>query len=313
MKILRNLTAVTLFAIFGLISCSSTPNDIVPATANIPETQAPSFLNTISVRGTVESKESRNIYSIQGHRVERVYVEVGDQVTQGQVLAVLNTEDLEFAIQQQTVALSLARLNNQTAVSDAERMLEMATRNLANNTNVMILHAQANLSAAETNLTEAQRMHDIATRDSAEGNDMQILNAESLLTSASTDLETLEDNLARLRIMYEAEFLSREDLRQAENAVTAARNRYNDANTAFRNAGTVQGRTLEHSEIILQSARSARQTAQTLLTAERAAAEQEIELLRSALINAEAATNVEQLEIALRQLERQLEEATITA
>ena len=324
----RVIMFIAALGIIGLLSgCGSDTNDVVPTAAHAPEAQAANVLNAITVRGAVESRESRNVYSMHGHRVESLYVNVGDHVTAGQVLAVLNVEDIEFAIEQQTVALSLARLNNQTAVSDAERMLEMATRNLANNTNVMILHAEANLSAADANLTEAQRMHDIAARDSDEGNDMQMLSAEaavqqahSAVVSARTELETLEDNLARLQIMYDAEFLSREELRQAQNAVTAARNWYNDTLTAYANAGTAQGhtlvqqgRTVEQSEIILQSARAARQTAQTLLTAERAAAQQEVELLRSALTNAEAATNVEQMEIALRQLERQLEDATITA
>ena len=335
MKMFRNLKAIIFVAALGLVGllsgCGTTSNDVAAADTPIAETQPSNILNAITGRGAVESAETRNVYSMHGLRAERVYVEVGSQVTEGQVLAVFDTADLEFAIEQQVAALSLARQNNQTAISDAERMLEMANRNLSNNTNVMILHAEANLSAAETSVTEAQRHHDIAVRDKGDGNDLQILNAEivlqqteSAVISARADLTIATDTNERLQIMYDEGFLTREELRQSETTLTAAQNRYNDAQASYENATTAQGytiavqgrsaeRTVEQTEIALQSARANRQTAQTLLSAERAAAQQEVELLNATLTSAEASTNVEQMEIALRQLERQLEDATITA
>ena len=300
----------------------------IPLRDNVPQA-TPAALNMqgVSTRGIVESVTSRNIYSSLGSNIESVYVEVGDEVTEGQVLAVLNVEDLEFAIAQQRVALTLARQNSQIAVGDAQRMLNEATANLENNTNMRILHAETALSAAEVHLLEVQRNRDVALQDYEDGSDMQILsaeialqNAESALISARADLAALEETTERLQIMYDAGFLPREELRQSELALAAARSRYNDAQTAHANAATAQGhtlvqqsRSLEITETMLQSANVAVQNAQILLSAERAAAQQEIESLRSILANTQAATNVEQLEIALRQLERQLEESVITA
>jgi multidrug resistance efflux pump len=283
--------------------------------------------NRITARGVVESVESRNVYSLSGLCVERVYVQAGDTVNEGQVLAVLDTEDLWFAIEQQTVALTLARQINETTLADAQRMLEMAERNLANNTNMMILHAEAALSTAEMHLAELQKNREIALLDYETGNDLQTLGteavlqqAESILLNARVNLMALIDTHERLLIMYNAGFLAREELRQSEIAVAVARNQYNDAETAVANASTThthsfvqQNRSLVHIDTMIESAETARRIARTLLNAERTAAGQEIERLRSAVTNAEAAANVGQLEISLRQLERQLQNATITS
>jgi len=334
---LTNAHDVDLLSVVGVNARVRIPlrQDFTPLAASIPNN------SPITSAGIIESVTTRNIYSALGQRVEHVFVEVGDEVTAGQILAVLDTEELEFAIEQQRVGLALARQGNETAVSDAQRMLDLAERNLANNTNVMVLHAEAALSAANANLTEARRSHEIALQDYEDGNDMLIVSAEeavqhaeSALQLAETALENtradilvLEEMHERLLIMYEAGFLAREELRQSESTITAAKNHYNDLQTAYNNAQIAytnattahgrsfiqQSRSLEHIEIMIESAENARRIAQILLNAERAAAQQEVELLRSAVANAEAATSVEQMEIALRQLERQLENSTITA
>jgi len=312
-KFLKHITQTMLFAaLILLVGCqraggyeSQLSHTIVYPSAH---TAPP-----ITVRGIVKSQQSRNIYAMHGFRVDAVYVSVGDVVAKGDVLASLNLDDIMFAIQQQTAALSQARLNSQAALDNAQRMLAQATNHLNNNTNVMILHAQANLTAAQAQVVEAQRMHDIAVRDDADGRDMMVLNAESMLIAARRDMELAQDNFNRLQVMYQADFLSREDLRQAEHAAIAALNRYNDAAAAYQNADTVQTRTIEHTEILLDTAIAARNTAQTLLAAERLAAQNQLIDLQSAVEHAQRQTNVESLEIVLRQLERQLEEAHLTA
>jgi multidrug resistance efflux pump len=301
----------------------------IPLRDNIPvpiiPTAPPHF--TVSAQGIIESVTSRNVYSMLGQRVERIYVQPGDFVEQGQVLAVLDTADVEFAIQQQRIALTLAQQTGEITVADAQRMLDTAERNLANNTNMMILHAEAALSAADVNVTETRRNLEIIRQDYESRGGMFIVSAEtalqhaeSALINARTDLAVLEETHGRLLIMYNAGFLAREDVRQSENAVTAARNRYHDAQSAYATATNAQGRShteqiraLAQAETMVQSAESARRIAQTLLSAERTAAQQEINHLRSVVSNAVAVTNVEHLEIVLRQLERQLEESTITA
>ena len=53
---------------------------------------------TISSSGTIESGESKKVYTSSTSTVETVNVEVGDQVKAGDVLAVLDTTSLENEI-----------------------------------------------------------------------------------------------------------------------------------------------------------------------------------------------------------------------
>ena len=67
--------------------------------------------NNISSRGTVESVQRRNVYTVLGAMVERVYVEPGDIVSEGQVLGVLDTEDLDIQKSNAEAALRIAEIN----------------------------------------------------------------------------------------------------------------------------------------------------------------------------------------------------------
>ncbi|MCL2421837.1 MAG: efflux RND transporter periplasmic adaptor subunit, partial [Defluviitaleaceae bacterium] len=144
-KIMAGLFAISLS---GLLSgCGSTNNlDLQPAM----EVQAASGAaqNRITVRGTVESTERRNIYSTLSLFVDQIHVQEGDQITKGHVLAALDSEDLQLTIAQQRASLESARQNSQNTVSETQRMLDEATANLANNRNIHILSAEAALSAA---------------------------------------------------------------------------------------------------------------------------------------------------------------------
>ncbi|MCL2197949.1 MAG: biotin/lipoyl-binding protein, partial [Defluviitaleaceae bacterium] len=197
-----------IFCIIGIIclsillaACSS--NDALPAATTFSEGRAtpPTTPDTLTVRGVVESVESRNIYSTLGFLTERVYVEVGDVVTAGQTLATLDTEDLTLMIAQQKVELELirqmaeilppqrqaeletirqtavlaprqqraelnvARQSNANMLEQTRRMYTEAAANLENNTNMHIISAEAALTAAEINLTNTRRSYDIARAD----------------------------------------------------------------------------------------------------------------------------------------------------
>ena len=60
--------------------------------------------NTVSLTGVVESETDRKVYSTLSYLVESVNVQVGDVVQAGDVLAQLDTEQLEMDIAQQQAA-----------------------------------------------------------------------------------------------------------------------------------------------------------------------------------------------------------------
>ena len=98
-KILK--IAVGLFAASLITACDSTDYEqpVSQPIRTTVEMPAPSP-NVITVRGMVESTETRNVYSTLGFMIDRVYVEVGDRVAEGQILGMLDTANLELTIAQ---------------------------------------------------------------------------------------------------------------------------------------------------------------------------------------------------------------------
>ena len=305
-----NITA-TLFVLSLLGGCNSEP-DNTPVTGNIP-VQAAVTADSITVSGVVESVVSRNVYTTLGFMVDRVYVREGDRVTEGQPLAMLDTADLALTIASQRAAIDQARRTSQSSIQDVQRKLNEATANLANNTNIHVLSAEASLNAATINLEASQQSYDNALRDYALRINPQILSAKSLLETARLDMDAKERSHANSAMLYAAGALPQDELRQSEIALTHARNQYNDARISYENAVEFQQRSLEQLRTSLQSAIVAQQSAQEMLNASRIAAQQDIERLRGNLASTEAASNLEHMEIALQQLKRHLEDSIITA
>jgi HlyD family secretion protein len=328
------LTVIAMLCLVGVLgACSS---NVEPPVAAFAEVQFGNrAVENITVRGIVESVESRNIYSTLGFTVDRVYVEVGDTVTEGQVLAVLDTDNLELMIAQQRVELETLRRmaeiipaqrqteletmrrmvtlapqqqqaelrafrdTGENAVQFSRRMFNEAYDNLANNTNMHIIGAEAQLTAAELNLTLTRRNYEIARTDYAERSNPHVVGAASMLNSARLQLETLESDYERFTVLYEAGGLSRNDLRQIATALEHAQNAYNDATTNLELAEEAERRALEQMEIALYAAVSTHQDAVALLETTRIAVEQELEMFRSNLATAEIAANIEPAQIAV--------------
>ena len=316
-QIKKNMPAyLMIILIFSLLSLLAGCNEPIDSAVNEPvmaDIQPAAAISSITVSGVVESAQSRNVYTTLGFMVDRIYAEVGDSVAEGQVLAVLDTEDLELTIAQQRSALETARQNSQNTLASTQRMLNEATVNLANNTNPHILSAEAALNAAAINLEAAQRNYNDALRDYTERTNPQVLSAESILRTARIEFETREREHTNLGALHAGGIVSEEEMRQAESALTHARNQYNDARISYENAATFQRRSLEQLRTALQSARTSHQNAQEMLNAARIAAQQDIERLRSNVASAELTANLEHMEIALEQLEKRLEDSTITA
>ncbi|MCL1863663.1 MAG: HlyD family efflux transporter periplasmic adaptor subunit [Defluviitaleaceae bacterium] len=314
-----------------LTACAS--NDVLPTTT-ILDNRSSSTPDSITVRGVVESVESRNIYSTLGFVVERVYAEVGDDVTEGQVLAVLDTEDLSLKIAQQKVELELVRQmmeiippqrqaelesirqmstlaprrqqselnlhrqNTANMLQQSQRMYNEATENLANNTNMHIISAEANLTVAELNLNSTRLNYNMARADYDTQSNPHVTAAESLVIGTRLALETITNDHYRLQRLYEAGGISRNDLNQIETALTHSTNAYSDALTNLQNAKETERRNLEQLEIALYAATATFRDAQSLLDTTKLAAVQELDMLRSHLTAAEIAANIEPMEIA---------------
>lgn len=167
------------------------------------------LVNSISAKGIVESVKKSNVYSTVSGTIKTVNVEVGDKVTEGQILCELDTEDLELNIA------------GQVASSDSS------------------------IKTAKVNLESAQKNYNDALKEYEDGTDSQITNAESNLVNAKLDLDNKQKVFENNKILFISGNISNNEYTQSENAYTTAQNNYNNALTSLDNAKTSQDKSLE--------------------------------------------------------------------
>ena len=111
---------------------------------------------SVSGSGKIEtSHEARLTFGSAG-KVEKIYVEEGDKVTTGQVLAELDTSALELSLTQAQVSLTQAEL----ALTQAQLAVNTAEYNLKNTgeqvdaLKLALINAQIGVETAEQNLSD---------------------------------------------------------------------------------------------------------------------------------------------------------------
>ena len=167
---------------------------------------------SISINGSgfIETSNEVNLAFDDGGKVEKIYVEENDEVSEGEFLAMLvplDTEALEVAVIQAEVALATAEYNlekaqeiytkpdirrAQQAVYDAEDYLEYAEDRLET-ANVNKDTWTSEVYQAELNLAEArQELERIKAGDAKEVElrRLEVEEARQVLEKAQSDLET---------------------------------------------------------------------------------------------------------------------------
>lgn len=191
-----------------------------------PETEAVGrgdIRASVSVSGSVVPPEQVNAAFKAGGRVVKVYVTEGKVVRQGDLLATLDTTDIETQVAQAESALRIAQLN-----------LKKAQKPLGKDETTV---AKANLERARINLQNAQAEYDkIAWRSDA-GRYPQ---------AANLQMATLEYQIAQANYNIQVRGASDEDLgllkeqiAQAEISLDSARRALDNARLLAPMAGTV--------------------------------------------------------------------------
>jgi len=127
---------------------------------NYTELYPNELINNISIKGVVESAEKNNIYLNLGFPVKIVNVDLGDTVTEGQILCVLNTEELENNIAQQRIQLNILKHDlplKKIAFEDNKELLEKGYISQNELSRSEISHINA-VSAIETQLLAIEIM-----------------------------------------------------------------------------------------------------------------------------------------------------------
>jgi multidrug efflux pump subunit AcrA (membrane-fusion protein) len=193
----RVSTTVLITFIALLLTSGLTPLLQVTPTTALAQT-APADNQQTSGVGRIDLQKKHQVVILVGGIVEEVAVEVGDVVKKGQPLVTLNTQELEWAVQQaemnlENARLSLAKLNETveaTDVAQAEANVLSAKENLAV---VQGGPTKEQLSAAENSAAAAWAAYE----------ELQAGPTEAQLTQANASLRRAEIELQEAQRAYD--------------------------------------------------------------------------------------------------------------
>jgi len=133
----------------GSIACNPFGGDEEEASQQLVEVVRGDLVIGVSGSGNIEVSDEGKLAFGVGGRIDRIYVEEGDSVTEGDVLAGLDTDDLELALTQARVALAQA----QVAVNTANVTLRTARHSLDE---AQDLYTWPEIKVAEANVDDAE-------------------------------------------------------------------------------------------------------------------------------------------------------------
>lgn len=235
--------------------------------------------NSISVTGVVESLEKKSVYSTLNYTVETVHVEVGDKVEAGDILCELDTSDLQTSISQKQASISSSTASAQLKLEIAQKNLKNAQGNVDNDYNSQLLSAESSVRNAEAS----------------------VRSAEESLTSAETDLAIAIKNYKNASDEnedgdeYGEEIYTKSQMESYRSNITKAR------------------QTVEQAENKLADAREDLEAAKASYNATKNSIDQELDGYSDDIKSAQLALNMDTDYIELQKLQKDLQEAVITA
>lgn len=213
---------------------------------------------TVSGTGNIEASDDRQLSFGTGGKIERILVEEGDTVSEGQVLAELETDALELAVKQGQVALTQAQL----AVTQAR---------------LAIAQAQFSIDSAEYDLEFTEDLHLWTEISATQG---ELADAEDYLASALNKLALAPPGTASQEAWQKAVFYAELRLKTARNRVDAMvggtdteqlalkRQQLGLSEQALEQARQSEEQTRQSEELARQSlAQAEKQLAEAVLTA----------------------------------------------
>lgn len=170
------------------------------------------FSTTVSATGEVLADKDVDIYTTQTAPIEEIFVEEGEKVEQGQVLAKLDDKKLRQQIRQREAAAGVSARSAAAQVSAARNRYNAAARALQNGTNGAIVSAGSALASAKYAWDAAEKTYRDMKRSIDEGYNPELTNE----ASGKISNKQAVDN-------------AKQRLQQAKAQLTEARNKYNEA------------------------------------------------------------------------------------
>ena len=265
--------------------------------------------NTVSLTGVVESETDRKVYSTLSYLVESVNVQVGDVVQAGDVLAQLDTEQLEMDIAQQQAAVDASNSQSAHQIEVNRKAYENAVENYENGLDSNAISAESGVNQAESSLTQAEYGVDsaqlqvdaaeAAVRDARENYYITRDQLNGNVDDAREALDEAEDALAEAQAAYNSAVAeANSQVSGAQSALTAASQALTEAETEWNQFQEKHRQEYEKAQTEWSTAKTAYEDAYIAYNKAVAEGKDESEILSLAgdMNKAEAAYNAAQTE-----------------
>ena len=164
------IAVVTLAGLFlaGYLPRRHEQKSAIAATAaqtpsvNVIHPRVDSNVRTLTLPGSLQALEATAVYARATGYVRRWYVDIGDKVTQGQLLAEIDTPDLDQQIDQARATLGQTRASLEQAAANAKyaaitavRYHDLLTQHFVSQQDVDQTQAQADVGAANVHAAQS--------------------------------------------------------------------------------------------------------------------------------------------------------------
>ena len=148
--------------------------------------------STVSATGTVESAKSTTVYSMVSYPIMAVHVEVGDKVSEGDLLAELDDQSIRNQITSQEISLDISSQTSNQQVETARDNYENFKSGLDQGLNTTLNSARAQAETAYDNYLKAQTIYDRYWESLNLGENTTLINAEAALRTARDTLDSAQ-------------------------------------------------------------------------------------------------------------------------
>ncbi|MBQ5333164.1 MAG: efflux RND transporter periplasmic adaptor subunit [Oscillospiraceae bacterium] len=182
--------------------------------------------NKVSISGLVESQNFTQVSSkLQGYNVSDINVEVGDKVKEGDVLAILDSSDIQDQILQQQSTIDSTNANTEYSLTTAEKNYNDALAQISDGSYPEIRNAKLSLDNAEEALRKAQDKYNEQLDIQGSDRDSQLISAQKGVESAKYELDCAEADYLEAKDDKENEDYS--DIKSLKEAYDDAKKEYN--------------------------------------------------------------------------------------
>lgn len=160
-KIVSLIAAVLVVAVgFGVYKFKFSKPKTTQAKVKYTTLAKTNIETTISGSGAIKSGDSTNIYSNLEYNVSTINVAVGDEVKKGDVLATIDTSELEEEIAEAEQTLNANKVKNQASLAQAQTNYDNAKYLYDNNLNTSIVNAETTLNEAKLTLESNRKIYE---------------------------------------------------------------------------------------------------------------------------------------------------------